>query len=125
MTSHCHEIPYFFMPLCRYAYYFYAVRKFLYAKSRICFNICFCVKNKLYCFSDSVDSAIERYNLQKVSLLRQFCLKVGIQILLKEYNLEAKNKQVFYEDDIINVFPIVKNIHPKVGTEIIKASELN
>lgn len=62
---------------------------------------------------DSIDSALERYNLQRVSLLRQFCLKVGIQILLKEYNLDAKNKQVFYEDDIINVFPIVKNVHPK------------
>lgn len=69
-----------------------------------------------YSSSDSVESALERYNLQRVSLLRQFCLKVGIQILLREYNLDTKNKQVFYEDDIINVFPIVKNIHPKVGT---------
>jgi protein TIF31 len=64
--------------------------------------------------SDSIDSALERFNLQRVSLLRQFCLKVGIQILLKEYNLDTKHKQVFYEDDIINVFPIVKNVHPKV-----------
>ena len=64
---------------------------------------------------DSIDSALERFNLQRVSLLRQFCLKVGIQILLKEYNLDTKHKQVFYEDDIINVFPIVKNVHPKAS----------
>ena len=67
-------------------------------------------------FSDSVDSAIEKYSLQKVSLLRAFCKMVGIQILLHEYSLDGKTRQAFYEEDIQNVFPIVKNVHPKVGT---------
>ncbi|KAK3589135.1 hypothetical protein CHS0354_017102 [Potamilus streckersoni] len=64
---------------------------------------------------DSVDSVIEKYGLQRVSLVRSFCKKVGIQILLREYNLDAKNKQVFFEEDIINVFPVVKNAHPRAS----------
>lgn len=65
-------------------------------------------------FSDSIDSAIERYGLQKVSILRGFCKMAGIQILLREFALDSKSKQPFYEEDILNVFPIVKHIHPKV-----------
>ena len=68
----------------------------------------------LRCFSDSIDAMFELYTIQKVSLLRRFYQMVGIQILLREYNLESKTKQTFYEEDIVNVFPIVKNIHPKV-----------
>ena len=68
----------------------------------------------LRCFSESIDAMFELYGIQKVSLLRRFYQMVGIQILLREYNLESKTKQTFYEDDIVNVFPIVKNIHPKV-----------
>lgn len=66
---------------------------------------------KLEC--DSIDSAMERYSLQKVSILRGFCKMVGIQILLREFALDSKSKQPFYEEDILNVFPIVKHIHPK------------
>lgn len=62
---------------------------------------------------DSVDSAIEIFKLQKVSLLRAFCLKVGLQILLREFNFESKNKPTFNEDDIINLFPVVKHINPR------------
>ncbi|KAL5015908.1 hypothetical protein ScPMuIL_005497 [Solemya velum] len=64
---------------------------------------------------DSIDSAVEKYGLQKVSLLRLFCNKAGIQLLLREYNLESKNKAVFFEDDIVNVYPIVKHVHPKAS----------
>ena len=67
------------------------------------------------CFSDSIDSAIEKYGLQRVSLLRAFCQKVGIQILLREYGLDNKNKQIFFEEDIVNVTPLVKHIHPRVS----------
>lgn len=66
---------------------------------------------KLEC--DSVDSALEKYGLQRVSLLRGFCKMAGIQILLREYSLDSKSKQPFFEDDVLNVFPIVKHIHPK------------
>ncbi|KAJ8312586.1 hypothetical protein KUTeg_009959 [Tegillarca granosa] len=64
---------------------------------------------------DSIDSAVEKYGVQKISLLRNMCLKCGVQILLREYNLESKNKPIFYDDDIINIYPIVKHIHPKAS----------
>ncbi len=67
--------------------------------------------------SDSIDMAGEKYLVQKVSLLRSFCKKLGVQIQLREYHLDSKSKAPFCEDDIINVFPIVKHIHPKVITE--------
>ncbi|KAK9882067.1 hypothetical protein WA026_018916 [Henosepilachna vigintioctopunctata] len=60
-----------------------------------------------------IDSAIENYCLQKISLLRGFCIKTGIQILLRDYNFESRNKPIFYEEDIQNIFPIVKHINPR------------
>ncbi|XP_066148360.1 clustered mitochondria protein homolog isoform X2 [Euwallacea fornicatus] len=60
-----------------------------------------------------VDAVIEVFGLQKVSLLRSFCLKTGIQILLRDYNLDSKNKLIFFEEDILNVFPVVKHINPR------------
>jgi len=64
--------------------------------------------------SDGVDGAVEKFNLQKVSLLRALCKSVGIQVLLREYSLDGKTRQAFYEEDIQSVFPVVKHIHPKV-----------
>ncbi|KAL1517977.1 hypothetical protein ABEB36_001669 [Hypothenemus hampei] len=63
--------------------------------------------------SSDVDTVVETYGLQKISLLRGFCLKTGIQILLRDYNLDSKNKLIFYEEDILNIFPIVKHINPR------------
>ncbi|XP_059147572.1 clustered mitochondria protein homolog isoform X2 [Physella acuta] len=62
---------------------------------------------------DGIDSALEQYNCQRVALLRSICLKVGVQIQLREYNLENRSRPIFTEDDIVNVFPIVKHISPK------------
>lgn len=62
---------------------------------------------------ENVESVCEIYRLNKLSILRAFCLKVGIQILLREYNFELKHKPIFTEDDIVNVFPIVKHINPR------------
>lgn len=59
------------------------------------------------------DKVIEAYKLQKISLMRAFCLKIGLQVLLREYNFESKNKPTFQEDDIVNVFPVVKHINPR------------
>ncbi|XP_013108715.2 protein clueless [Stomoxys calcitrans] len=64
---------------------------------------------------DSIETAIEKYSLQRVSILRSFCLKVGIQIFLREYNFESRNKQTFSEEDVLNVFPIVKHISPRAS----------
>lgn len=62
---------------------------------------------------DDQRSVMETYKLQKISVLRAFCLKVGIQILLREYNFESRNKPTFNDEDIVNVFPIVKHINPR------------
>jgi len=66
---------------------------------------------KLDC--DCLETTVETHMVQKVSLLRSFCKKVSLQILLREYNMDNKHKQAFYEEDIINIYPVVKHIHPK------------
>ena len=66
--------------------------------------------------SDGIDMLVERYCLQKVSLLRSVCKHLGIQILLRDYNMDNRTRQTFLEEDIINVYPNVKHIHPKVCT---------
>ena len=66
-------------------------------------------------FSDkSIDHISEAFEIQKVSLLRSFCKSVGIQIFIRDYQLDSKTKQVFLESDIISLYPIVKHIHPRV-----------
>jgi len=45
---------------------------------------------------------------------RSFCLKTGIQILLREYSFDSKNRFTFFEEDIVNMFPVVKHINPRV-----------
>jgi protein TIF31 len=56
---------------------------------------------------------MEQYGCQRVALLRSICLKCGVQMQLKEYSLENKSRPCFTEDDIVNVFPIVKHISPR------------
>ncbi|KAI8036320.1 protein clueless [Drosophila gunungcola] len=62
---------------------------------------------------DSIDTAVSKYGILRISLLRAFCLKVGIQVLLREYNFESRHKPTFGDDDIVNVFPVVKHISPR------------
>uniref|UniRef100_A0ACB8EC85 Uncharacterized protein n=2 Tax=Sphaerodactylus townsendi TaxID=933632 RepID=A0ACB8EC85_9SAUR len=64
---------------------------------------------------ESLDQAGEVYNLQKVTLLREISLKTGIQILLKEYNFDNRHKPTFTEEDILNIFPVVKHVNPKAS----------
>ncbi|XP_028563359.2 clustered mitochondria protein homolog isoform X1 [Podarcis muralis] len=64
---------------------------------------------------ESVDQAVEVYSLQKVTLLREISLKTGIQILLKEYNFDNRHKPTFTEEDILNIFPVVKHVNPKAS----------
>ncbi|XP_029163383.1 clustered mitochondria protein homolog isoform X2 [Nylanderia fulva] len=64
---------------------------------------------------ESLDVTIEHFHLQKISLLRSFCIKTGIQILLREYSFENKNRSTFFEDDILNIFPVVKHINPRAS----------
>lgn len=62
---------------------------------------------------DSIESAVAKFGFLRIGLLRAFCLKVGIQILLREYNFESKHKPTFGDEDIVNVFPVVKHISPR------------
>ncbi|KAK3743452.1 hypothetical protein QZH41_019537, partial [Actinostola sp. cb2023] len=62
---------------------------------------------------ESCDTAVTRYDIQKISLLRSLCLKCGVQILLREYDFNSKRHPTFKEEDIMNLFPIVKHTNPK------------
>jgi protein TIF31 len=61
---------------------------------------------------DNVD-LFNKYKLRKLTLLRSFCQKNGVQLLLREYNFDLKHKETFHEDDILNMYPIVKHVPPK------------
>ena len=67
----------------------------------------------------AIDAVCENYNLQKLSLLRSICMKTGIQLQLREYMMDSKYAvsnpgiPVFGEEDIVNVFPVVKHINPR------------
>uniref|UniRef100_A0A4X1UB60 Clustered mitochondria protein homolog n=1 Tax=Sus scrofa TaxID=9823 RepID=A0A4X1UB60_PIG len=80
-------------------------------------NICQEAKNyfdfSLEC--ETVDQAVEIYGLQKITLLREISLKTGIQILLKEYSFDSRHKPAFTEEDVLNIFPVVKHVNPKAS----------
>ncbi|KAM4616138.1 clustered mitochondria protein homolog [Polymixia lowei] len=54
---------------------------------------------------------VEQYGLQKLSLLREFCLKTGVQLRLRDYFLDNQSKAPIGPDDVLNIFPVVKHIH--------------
>lgn len=64
---------------------------------------------------ESVDQVVEKYGLQKITLLREISIKTGIQILIKEYNFDSRHKPAFTEEDILNIFPVVKHVNPKAS----------
>uniref|UniRef100_A0A1A8FEH0 Clustered mitochondria protein homolog n=1 Tax=Nothobranchius korthausae TaxID=1143690 RepID=A0A1A8FEH0_9TELE len=64
---------------------------------------------------ENVDQVVEKFGLQKTTLLREISIKTGIQILLKEYNFDSRHKPAFTEEDILNIFPVVKHVNPKAS----------
>merc|ERR1739844_626950 len=62
---------------------------------------------------DNIDSFVEAFNVNKATLLRSFCQKTGVQLLLREYSFDNKQTQTFTEEDIINMYPIIKHINPR------------
>lgn len=76
---------------------------------------------------DSLDQVLVMYGVQKLSLLRSFCLKTGVQIHLREYQFHSNSRNggsgtktgsgnnAFSQEDILNVFPVVKHIDPKAS----------
>lgn len=63
----------------------------------------------------NLDQIIDELKLHKIIFLRSICVKTGVQILLREYNFDSKGRPTFNEDDILNVFPIVKHIDPRAS----------
>ncbi|XP_030073373.1 clustered mitochondria protein homolog isoform X2 [Microcaecilia unicolor] len=76
---------------------------------------------------DGMDQLVEKFKLQKVSLLRELCMKTGIQILLREYNFESRHKPAFTEEDVLNMFPVVKHSHikSKEATRVFQTAQAN
>jgi protein TIF31 len=62
---------------------------------------------------DGIEGVLEQYGCQRMAMLRSICIKVGVQIQLREYGLEGRGRAIFSEDDIVNVFPVVKHISPR------------
>ncbi|XP_064152391.1 clustered mitochondria protein homolog isoform X1 [Anguilla rostrata] len=75
----------------------------------------------------SVDHLVERYGLQKVSLLRELCLKAGIQLRLKEYTLDNRSKAPIGPDDILNILPVVKHVEMRMSdaSKIFRSAQTN
>uniref|UniRef100_A0A4W4FGN6 Si:ch211-166a6.5 n=1 Tax=Electrophorus electricus TaxID=8005 RepID=A0A4W4FGN6_ELEEL len=58
----------------------------------------------------NIDHLVEQCGLQKVSLLREMCLKTGIQLRLRDYALDNRNKAPISSDDVLNLLPVIKHI---------------
>ncbi|KAE8287357.1 Clustered mitochondria protein-like protein [Larimichthys crocea] len=65
---------------------------------------------------ESIDEEIEKHGLQKISLLREIAIKTGIQVQLREYVFESRHRPAFSEEDVVNMFPVVKHLKP-TGTD--------
>ncbi|KAL2094588.1 hypothetical protein ACEWY4_009307 [Coilia grayii] len=68
---------------------------------------------------ESVEQAVERCGVQRITLLREVTIKTGIQVQLREYHFENKRSPTFTEEDILNMFPIVKHIRPCASDAIL------
>ncbi|KAK3555770.1 hypothetical protein QTP86_028946 [Hemibagrus guttatus] len=66
----------------------------------------------------SIEQAVDKCGLQRITLLREISIKTGIQLLIRDYQFDAKNKPVFTEEDILNIFPIIKHVIPKANDGI-------
>lgn len=63
----------------------------------------------------NLEQLIDEFKLHKMIFLRSVCIKTGLQILLREYTFDSKARPTFTEEDILNVFPIVKHIDPRAS----------
>uniref|UniRef100_A0A8R1Y3J4 Clustered mitochondria protein homolog n=2 Tax=Onchocerca TaxID=6281 RepID=A0A8R1Y3J4_ONCVO len=73
--------------------------------------------NFYYAFTideENIDTYLSTIGIQKTSFLRRFTQIVGIQMLLRDYNLETgKRSQLFVEDDIQGLYSLAKHVDPK------------
>uniref|UniRef100_A0A671X255 Clustered mitochondria homolog n=1 Tax=Sparus aurata TaxID=8175 RepID=A0A671X255_SPAAU len=59
-----------------------------------------------------VYDVIEKHGLQRISLLREIAIKTGIQVQMREYAFESRHRPVFGEEDVVNMFPVVRHLKP-------------
>lgn len=62
---------------------------------------------------------MEKYGVLRHTLLREIAVKTGIQVQLKEYNFEGRRSPTFSEDDILNMFPVVKHVRPNASDAVL------
>lgn len=76
------------------------------------------------CFSSSSEDSgtfIDKYNVRRTCILRSFCVKTGLQLSMREYAFDTSSKstrttaECFTEDDVLNIFPLIKQVPPKVS----------
>lgn len=48
-------------------------------------------------------------------VLTRLSFVLPLQILIKEYNFDSRHKPAFTEEDILNIFPVVKHVNPKAS----------
>ncbi|XP_029304608.1 LOW QUALITY PROTEIN: clustered mitochondria protein homolog [Cottoperca gobio] len=76
--------------------------------------------------SESLDDVIEKHSLQRISLLREIAIKTGIQVQLREYVFESRHRPVFGEEDVVNMFPVVKHLKPTAtdATQLVQHAQV-
>jgi len=63
--------------------------------------------------ASSIDEFSEMFGVHKLSILREFCRKTGVQLLHREYDFNDKKSVTFTDEDVLNIFPVVKYTTPK------------
>uniref|UniRef100_H2Y5E6 Clu domain-containing protein n=1 Tax=Ciona savignyi TaxID=51511 RepID=H2Y5E6_CIOSA len=63
----------------------------------------------------SVDELVEKHSVHKVALLRRLCITMGIQLLVKDYTFDSRHKPPFTEEDITNMYPVIKHAPPRAS----------
>nr|XP_057943587.1 clustered mitochondria protein homolog [Doryrhamphus excisus] len=59
----------------------------------------------------TLDRAVmEDYGLQRVSLLREFTIKTGVQVRMRDYTWDSRMCAIFGEEDVVNMLPGVKHV---------------
>lgn len=63
---------------------------------------------------DSFDDLYTHYDIGRVSMMRRFCVKCGVQMVQKNYQINSGlSCGAITEQDIISLYPIVKHIEPR------------
>ena len=63
------------------------------------------------------EATFAKLKLKKLTLLRSLCQSNGVQLLLREYNFDSKHKEAVSEDDVLNLYPVVKHCNMKLATD--------